>query len=418
MTHRVRRRLRFALRVDQQPARQVERRGVCEKLIEVRVGNAAVGPFVLDVADERAARPVPPGKVGLQPDAPGFVEVDAADAVVAAEHALGDPQRLPERPRDEALEHPVHVHQKARRPQVPAAGLERRVPQDEPRQRHHLAVVPVQPVERDVGHAGGRVLDERHVLQPRADPAQAVAGTALPQPHPAEPDGRRLHQAVGGDVVGELVVADFDGNGRAEPAPELIVDADAPADGGQRLFLGAVAVEQPSDERPAGGGGQRRRQRLDQRRRLRKLEALPLPGLELLHRVAGEEEHPGDLQLGADRHRQTADLDRANRGAGRQVVFALRAVRRFDGDRRQDASQRGALLQREAPRTAAFVLPQINGPHRPNRGRRPPPPPRGRACRGRNREGGRVPRPGALQGRGARCASRSGGPSRRPGPVS
>ena len=37
MTHRMRRRLRFALRMDQQPARQVERRGVCEKLIEVRV---------------------------------------------------------------------------------------------------------------------------------------------------------------------------------------------------------------------------------------------------------------------------------------------------------------------------------------------------------------------------------------------
>ena len=235
------------------------------------------------------------------------------------------------------------------------------MPQDKPRQRHDLAVVLTQPIERDLRNGGE--LDQRHILQPCGDPPQTFAGTRRAQPHPAEPCGGRLHQTVGRDVVGELVVADLDRDGDAKPASELVVDADSAAHGVQRLLLGPVPVEQPASECPSGGGGQRRRQRLHQRRRVLEIEAL-LPEIERPHRVGGQEQHAGDVQLRPDGHRQIADVERPDGGAGRQVVRTLRAGSRLDRQRGADTAQLVTLGREERYPIAPHVLLQVKSSHR------------------------------------------------------
>ena len=65
--HAVRRRVRLSLRINEEPAREVERGGVGQQLIQVGVGHGRIGQvLVLGVAHEGADRAVPPRQVGRE----------------------------------------------------------------------------------------------------------------------------------------------------------------------------------------------------------------------------------------------------------------------------------------------------------------------------------------------------------------
>ena len=124
--------------------------------------------------------------------------------------------------------------------------------QDEPCERNDLPVVLVQAVERDVGHGVGRKLDQRYVVKSGGSPMQSVTCTLQAQPQTAKPRHRRLHQTIGGYVVGEFIVAHLNGNRRSEPAADLLVNPDTATDGVCGLFLSPVPVYQATGKRTAG----------------------------------------------------------------------------------------------------------------------------------------------------------------------
>ena len=365
VAHAVGGRFLLALRVDQQPARQVERRGVGQQLIQVGVGDVRVlDALVLHVAGERAVPAVPPRQVGLEPHPSGNVQRDPPDLLVGAEHAVRHVQRVAERPGDELLEDHIHVDQEARRADAAALGLERPLPQDEARQRHDAPVMPVQPVEYDLRHRVCRVLDRRHGIEARADPRQAGAGTGRADAHPRQPRRRRLHQPIRRDVIRELIVLRLQRQGDAEPAPNLLVDADAAADRKQRFLFRPIPVQQTGGERPARGGGQLQRQYLYDVPLVPVLE--PVVQRNAAGGVGRQEQHARDRQLGPDRHRQAVDFKRADGGARRQVVDAFRAGRGVDDERSaHDVGQRIALTRGERDRFAPLVFPQIDTSHSP-----------------------------------------------------
>ena len=251
---------------------------------------------------------------------------------------VGKLQALPQRDRHELLENLVHVHEKAGRADLAATGLECPMPQDEPRERRQAAVVLVQAVEPDLRHGAGRKGRERHVAQRFRHPGDTAARIPRTQPQRAETVSGRLHQAVQQDVDRELVVAHLHRQAAAEPATDLVVEPDAPAHGRQRILLGAVAVEQPARERPAGRGAERQRERVRQRRVLGKVELARLEP-DLPYRIACERQKLPDADLGRDAHRQSADIHGAYDAAGGQRVLVGCAGERRNGETKVLASQ-------------------------------------------------------------------------------
>ena len=221
----------------------------------------------------------------------------------------------------------------------------------------------VQPVERDRRHGVRGVLDQRHGIEPRADPRQAGARPGRAGAHPREPCGGRLHQPVRRNVVRELVVLDFQRHGEAEPAPELLLDADAAANGMQRFLLGPIPVQQSGGERLPRGRLELQRQQLHDVLHVPEVEAVLQ--LDPARGVGRQKEHARNGQLGTDRNRHVADFERADGGARRQIVPVLRAGLRLDGDRPAERlGQPVALVDRERNRFAALVFPQVNLSHR------------------------------------------------------
>ena len=76
----VRRRIRLALRVNQQSARQIERGGVGEQLVQVGVGDTLDShALVLRIAYERTSLTVPPSEIRFQLDAAGARPSESVD---------------------------------------------------------------------------------------------------------------------------------------------------------------------------------------------------------------------------------------------------------------------------------------------------------------------------------------------------
>ena len=125
MADHVHRMVGFALGIDEQPARQIERGGIGEELIEIGVGHAVIpNPLVLGIADERTDRAVPPREVRPEIDAPLLVERDNGDAAIPRERTVREAQGFAERQGNEVLEYLVHVPSGIRAP-VPRLGRSR-----------------------------------------------------------------------------------------------------------------------------------------------------------------------------------------------------------------------------------------------------------------------------------------------------
>ena len=109
----------------------------------------------------------------------------------------------------------------------PALQLDSPVPQDEARQLDHITVVLVQPVEGHRRNVTRGEAKQGHVPERRVHPAEALAGVCVLNVYGAKHSGRRLHEAVSEDVVGEFVVANFHREGDVETgdgsAPQTMI---------------------------------------------------------------------------------------------------------------------------------------------------------------------------------------------------
>ena len=150
---------------------------------------------------------------------------------------------------DEVLEHLCHVHHERRRLLLAVAGLRRGVPQDqfgEPKSGVVAGVHPAGPPLRQ-RRAG---LKARHGVELSLELAQPAQDFRPHPRHLGHPFQRGAQNPVLRDVLGELVVGDFQRNQHAGPAGNLVRHPDPALDGPEGFVHHEVPLQHAAAQRP------------------------------------------------------------------------------------------------------------------------------------------------------------------------